>query len=445
MLTPSGDVKVMDFGIARAMSDSNTMTQTAAVVGTAQYLSPEQARGETVDSRSDVYSAGCLLYELLTGRPPFVGDSPVAVAYQHVREQAQPPSDHDTDLPPAVDAIVMKSLAKRLEDRYQSAAAMRSDIERYLAGRPVQAPVHAPPPPAPPAPPVADTSTAMRPPVPPHEDDDEHDDYDRGRGGPRAIVLVLLGLLILALIAGAWVALRSDLFESAPEQVQVPNLIGLTEDQARDAIVDADLKVGDVSYEPSETADQDEVTDQDPNRDQYVDPNTSIDIVVSSGKPMVDVPSLVGSSQAEARDRLRSAKLKPVFESVESDLPQGQVLQTNPEAGQPIPEGSTVTVTISKGPHEVPNVVGLNRSDAIKLIVDAGFTYSFRGDDKSTEPKGTVTDQLPPGGEGKTQPQGTEIVLFVSTYEPPPPPPTETPTELPTEIPTDLPSSGTTP
>ena len=135
MLTPSGDVKVMDFGIARAISDaSSTMTQTAAVVGTAQYLSPEQARGEPVDARSDVYSAGCLLYELLAGRPPFMGDSPVAVAYQHVREQAAPPSDHDTDLPPEVDAIVMKSLAKRVEDRYQSAAAMRGDIERHLAG-----------------------------------------------------------------------------------------------------------------------------------------------------------------------------------------------------------------------------------------------------------------------------------------------------------------------
>ena len=121
------------------------MTQTAAVVGTAQYLSPEQARGETVDSRSDVYSAGCLLYELLTGRPPFVGDSPVAVAYQHVREPAVPPSDHDTELPPEIDAIVMKALAKRVEDRYQSAAAMRTDIERYLAGRPVQAPVVPPP------------------------------------------------------------------------------------------------------------------------------------------------------------------------------------------------------------------------------------------------------------------------------------------------------------
>src|SRR3954453_9503061 len=128
MLTPSGDVKVMDFGIARAIADqSATMTATSAVIGTAQYLSPEQARGEKVDSRSDLYSTGCLLYELLTGRPPFVGDSPVAVAYQHVREQAPRPSSLDAALPPEIDAIVIKSLAKRVEDRYQSAAAMMED------------------------------------------------------------------------------------------------------------------------------------------------------------------------------------------------------------------------------------------------------------------------------------------------------------------------------
>ena len=170
MLTPSGDVKVMDFGIARAISDaSSAMTQTAAVVGTAQYLSPEQARGETVDSRSDVYSAGCLLYELLTGRPPFVGDSPVAVAYQHVREPAVPPSDHDTSLTPEIDAIVMKALAKRVEDRYQSAAAMRADIERYLAGHPVRATA----PPLPPEP--ADHRRAGRTPHRPRHPVDDHD------------------------------------------------------------------------------------------------------------------------------------------------------------------------------------------------------------------------------------------------------------------------------
>src|SRR3954447_27064083 len=136
MLTRAGDVKVMDFGIARAMDDMGaTMTQTSAVIGTAQYLSPEQARGEQVDARSDLYSTGCLLFELLTGRPPFVGESPVSVAYQHVREQAAPPSALDAELPAEVDAIVMKALAKRVEDRYESAAAMRADIERYLAGK----------------------------------------------------------------------------------------------------------------------------------------------------------------------------------------------------------------------------------------------------------------------------------------------------------------------
>src|SRR5688572_4248609 len=141
MLTPSGDIKVMDFGIARAISDgTSTMTQTSAVVGTAQYLSPEQARGETVDSRSDVYSTGCLLYELLTGRPPFVGDSPFSVAYQHVREVAEPPRTHNPELPEELDAITMKALAKKVEDRYQSAAEMRADIQRYLDGQPVDAP-----------------------------------------------------------------------------------------------------------------------------------------------------------------------------------------------------------------------------------------------------------------------------------------------------------------
>jgi len=141
MLTRAGDVKVMDFGIARAVADqSATMTATSAVIGTAQYLSPEQARGEQVDARSDLYSTGCLLYELLTGRPPFVGDSPVSVAYQHVREEPQPPSSLDPDVPAAVDAIVMRALTKDREQRYQNADQMRADIGRALAGRDVSAP-----------------------------------------------------------------------------------------------------------------------------------------------------------------------------------------------------------------------------------------------------------------------------------------------------------------
>jgi eukaryotic-like serine/threonine-protein kinase len=137
MVTPTGEVKVMDFGVARAVADASaSLTQTAAVIGTAQYLSPEQARGDEVDARSDVYAAGCLLYELLTGRPPFVGDSAIAVAYQHVREVPQPPSAFAAGLPRGIDAIVLGALAKQPDERYQSATDMRRDILAVLAGRP---------------------------------------------------------------------------------------------------------------------------------------------------------------------------------------------------------------------------------------------------------------------------------------------------------------------
>src|SRR5882757_7034237 len=140
MLTRSAEVKVMDFGIARAVSDAQaTMTQTAQVIGTAQYLSPEQARGERVDARSDLYSTGCLLYELLTGRPPFTGDSPVAIAYQHVKEDPVPPSHVDPEVPPWADAIVLKAMQKDPADRYQSAGEMRNDIQRALSGMPIAA------------------------------------------------------------------------------------------------------------------------------------------------------------------------------------------------------------------------------------------------------------------------------------------------------------------
>src|SRR5437764_3838068 len=140
MLTSTGEVKVMDFGIARAVTgSSSTMTQTAAVIGTAHYLSPEQARGEHVDARSDIYSTGCLLYELVTGAPPFSGDTPVAVAYQHVREDPIPPSAYDQSMPPQVDAVVLKAMAKNPINRYQSADEMREDLLRAAAGEPVLA------------------------------------------------------------------------------------------------------------------------------------------------------------------------------------------------------------------------------------------------------------------------------------------------------------------
>jgi beta-lactam-binding protein with PASTA domain/tRNA A-37 threonylcarbamoyl transferase component Bud32 len=430
MLTPSGDVKVMDFGIARAMSDaSSTMTQTAAVVGTAQYLSPEQARGETVDSRSDVYSTGCLLYELLTGRPPFVGDSPVAVAYQHVREPAVPPSHHDTDLTPQVDQIVMKALAKRVEDRYQSAAAMRTDIERYLSGRPVQAPPVEVPEPSFLAP--DPTPTALTRPVaePFHEDD------ERSHTG----LIVFLGVLLVALIAAA-VFFLPKMFESPVDKVQVPGLIGKTEAQARAALGDLGLQP-DVSYAHDDTVAEGRVFEQTPNRQEYVDPGATVSLTVSTGVPLVDMQNVVGQPKGEAKATLVGLGFVVDLVEVESDAPKGQVVETNPAYPNTLRKGSTIKVSYSDGPEKVPDVVDMTQADAEQAVRDAGFVPDVIEDANTTEPAGTVIRQSPPGGQ--TAAEGSTVTIVVSSFTPP----SETPTDgtSPTDTSSPLPTGGATP
>jgi len=430
MLTPSGDVKVMDFGIARAISDSSsTMTQTAAVVGTAQYLSPEQARGEPVDSRSDVYSAGCLLYELLTGRPPFVGDSPVAVAYQHVREQAAPPSDHDTDLPPEVDAIVMKSLAKRVEDRYQSAAAMRSDIERYLAGHPVH--VTPPPPPIEPPTTVTNPTSVVTPVPPPPEDYDEDDER-----GTRPGLLVFLALL-LVIVLGLAAYLLPKMFASPGDQVQVPRLAGLTADQARAKLADAGLVAGKPDYGFSSKVAANHVISQDPAADEFVDKGSTVTFLLSRGIHPTTVPYLIGQTKKQAQSDLQAAHLRWVFQPVQSDQPKGTVVDTDPAAGQKVPRDTEVTVSISSGPQQVPDVVGMTQEQAVQALKNAGFKASVSSDNTSTEPKGTVTGQTPAAHTPLQQ--GSTVFITVSTFEPssaPTSPPTSEPTSPSTTLPT---------
>lgn len=428
MLTPAGNVKVMDFGIARAVSDaSSTMTQTAAVVGTAQYLSPEQARGETVDSRSDVYSTGCLLYELLTGRPPFIGDSPVAVAYQHVREQPQPPSSLDADLTPEIDAIVMKALAKDLGDRYPSAAAMKDDIDRYLEGRPIQAPVGAAA--AAPAtsflPPtdatrVQRTQTAHEPPA----------QQERKNRWP----LVLLLLLLLALLVGALVY-GPRLLDQEAEPVQVPTITGLTERQAERALRNAGLEVGSVDTDASDDVAEGRVISQDPAQGQSIDPGSTVDFVVSSGQAQVQLPDVVGDDRFDAQSTLRDLGVRVRFEERTSDEDQDQVLEMQPPAGTSVDPDSTVTLFWSSGPSQIPDVVGETQQSAEQILRDAGFQVAVEEDDETEAEAGTVLSQDP--SAGGTANQGTTVTIVVSTFVPEPtesPSPTE-PTATPTETP----------
>jgi serine/threonine-protein kinase len=435
MLTPSGDVKVMDFGIARAIADaSSTMTQTAAVVGTAQYLSPEQARGETVDSRSDVYSTGCLLYELLTGRPPFVGESPVSVAYQHVREQAAPPSTLDHDLPPEVDQIVMKALAKSTEERYQSAAEMRADIERFLAGKPVVAPVV----------PVEDATSFI-----PSDAPEDRTTFFGGTEAPEAEdrqkrwPLVLVGLGILALMIAAAV-FGPMLFNPAPEEKSVPSVIGLPVKQAKQQVEDAGL-VAEVRREPSDNVPKGRVIAQDPDPLSLLPPGDTVELTVSTGSPDVVVPYVIGKDKDEARQILEDAGLDVKLVKEKSDEPRDVVVRTDPEPAQDASKGSVVTVYYSAGPQEVPSVVGMQQGRATQVLERAGFVVDVTYDSTTVAEKGQVLKQSP---EAYTeQPQGTRVVITVSSYEEPTP--SETPSETsappspsPTESSTDGPLGG---
>ncbi|HEY6813217.1 MAG TPA: Stk1 family PASTA domain-containing Ser/Thr kinase, partial [Propionibacteriaceae bacterium] len=302
MLTSNGGVKVMDFGIARAVADTSaTMTQTAAVIGTAQYLSPEQARGETVDSRSDLYSTGCLLYELLVGRPPFVGDSPVSVAYQHVRETPLPPSQLDPEISPEIDAVVLKALAKDRSERYQSAKEMKDDISRLLAGQQTtaqQATAVVPLAAGAMAANAYDDATHVAtpptfvPPVGPEGPEEEYEE-EEPRKSRVGLAILVTALIVAALGLGGW-GLYRMLSPSGAETVEVPLVVGFTEEDARKQLTDNQLLV-EVKKVNGDEESKGRVTAQDPVENTPVPVNSTVTITVNDGPKTATIPNnLVG-------------------------------------------------------------------------------------------------------------------------------------------------------
>ncbi|TCC11831.1 Stk1 family PASTA domain-containing Ser/Thr kinase [Kribbella soli] len=461
MLTPQGQVKVMDFGIARAVADtSSTMTQTAAVIGTAQYLSPEQARGETVDARSDLYSTGCLLYELLTGRPPFVGESPVSVAYQHVREQPLPPSSFDPDIPPEVDAVVLKALAKSREERYQSASEMRADIHRVLAGQQVTAPMAA----------VAETRsmapTAMAPTaatqqynqtsandlLPPGDDDlDEAQDARSRRN--RGLAYFLLGLAIVAIAVGAY-ALFSNMNKddkaggggtsaTPPAKVQVPDVTLKSLAAATTLLSDQGLKVQSTS-EKSDTVGRGLIIRQTPDGGTEAEQGSTVNVVVSAGQSAFPVPNVIGMSESKARNALEDAKgqFKVKEKAVEQDSEEkkGIVLAVSPDPNGSYAAGTEFTLTISSGKTnvDVPNVVTQTFDDAKLTLEQAGFRVGQTFGNDQNQAEGTVLNQSVKAGT--KAPKGSLITLTVNKLQEETPPPS-----TPTETETPPPSTPTTP
>ncbi|MEU0547069.1 Stk1 family PASTA domain-containing Ser/Thr kinase [Micromonospora sp. NPDC005979] len=440
MLTQTGQVKVMDFGIARALaSGATTMTQTSAVIGTAQYLSPEQARGEAVDARSDVYAAGCVLFELVCGHPPFVGDSPVSVAYQHVRETPPTPSDINPDVTPAVDAIVLKALSKNPLNRYQSAGEMRADLLRAAAGRPVLA-----------TPVLREAETVAMAPAgggaagyPPAATGQQTRQIPARVGDPRQrkasswLIALFSAVGVLAVIALVAALLWSE--QQDKDLKAVPTLAGKTRDAAVTEIRNAGFNpvVGDPVLANDCT--KGTVAKQDPAAGARLKSESTVTVQICDGKPDVKIPpGLVNSQFDNVAPQLEALGLTVEQKPVDNPAQKGIVVKVSPPSGSTVAQDSKVTLEVSRGNvSKVPNVVNSTKDDAAAELRAAGYVVSFReGDEVPAAEAGRVQRQNPKGGtelaQGKTVIIEVGIPEEVEETPTPPGSPTPTPSGTPT-------------
>ncbi len=413
MLTREGEVKVMDFGIART-STGDTLTQTAAVLGTASYLSPEQAQGHTVDARSDIYSLGCVLYEMLTGQAPFPGDSPVAIAYKHVREDAVPPSRLNPDVTGSLDAVVLKCMAKNPANRYETAEELRADLERARRGLPIMA--------TPLMPgeatevvtgPVGSGQTAVMTGVPPDEQERRRRPW-----------LVALGVIVaLAALGLAAFFLVRALLPPPTELVRVPEVVGLPEDEAVELLEGAGFQVPEPEQEFDPEVRRGLVISQDPPADERVEEGAEVTLVVSRGPPPEAVPNVVGLPEEEAVETLEAAGFEVgQITPRESDEDEGIVLEQDPEGDEEARPGTAVNLVVSSGPATVavPEVLCQDLGSAQQEVEDAGFDFVVTGTRFSDEcPPGTVAEQNPaPGTEAQP---GSNVRVKESTGPSPEP------------------------
>jgi len=373
MLTEAGDVKVMDFGIARAMDDIGaTMTSTWNVVGTAQYLSPEQATGEAADLRSDIYSVGCLLYELVTGRPPFTGDTPVAIAYQHVSADFEFPSAINPALDENIDKIIAVALAKNPSDRYQSADLMLADIRRAMKGQNV--------------------TTKIR------------------RIVPRRNFLVMGGAAIAFMLL---IGLAVNSFNSsAPKPAfQIPNVVGLTQSDAEALLSGYTINI---QHAPDSRIPKDRVASQLPLATTPAPKGSSITLTISDGPGDTTVPTtIVGLSLEEARNELAAAGLLVTqIVPVDSNSRTGVVLKITPDAGSIIKAGSGVILEIASGSLKVPALIDLTGIEAQTILTQAGFLVKEISGYDEAKPIGVVLAQAP--AAGTTQIIGSDVAITVN-------------------------------
>ncbi len=399
MISTTNAIKVMDFGIARAIADGgNSVTQTAAVIGTAQYLSPEQARGESVDARSDVYSLGCVLYEVLTGEPPFVGDSPVAVAYQHVREDPLPPSQRHEGISADLDAVVLKALAKNPDNRYQTAAEMRSDLVRVHNGETPEAPKV-----------MTDAErTSLLSAAPskgfggPHTDPLPRQQLQFGPD--RTVGSVgrwLIAVAVLAVLTVIVTIVINTVGGGTTRSVQVPDVRGQASADAIAELQNRGFKTR-TQQKPDSTVLPDHVIGTDPAANSSVAAGNEITVNVSTGPEQRELPDVSSLSYADAVRKLQAAgfsRFKQVSSPSNPEL-KGRVVETIPPANQTSAITNEITIIVGTGPatKQVPDVVGQTVDQATKNLAVYGFTKVSQALLDSPRPAGEVIGSNPPAG-----------------------------------------------
>jgi eukaryotic-like serine/threonine-protein kinase len=439
MISEVGEVKVADFGIAQAASgpERASLTQTGAVMGTATYFSPEQAQGQPVDPRSDLYSLGCVLFEMLTGRPPYQGDSPVAIAYKHVQEPQPSLDGVSRPVPNELAAIVAVLLRKLPEERYATAADLQRDLQRFLAGQHVAATAAAP------ATTMAATAGAataaaattggmVLPPGPPSPGTTPPPGGSRNAWAVAALVLALVVVAIVLFLIG------SNLSRENANVIEVPQVIGRPVAEARAVMEDIGLSVT-VREEVNEFTPEGNVIDQNPSGGTRVQTGSSVELRVSAGRGDAEVPDVVGRTEAEAIRILTNAEFLTNVELRENDtVPEGRVISQEPGAGGVARKRSTVTLIVSSGSRNetVPNLVGQTEGDAANQLGRLDLTVQVQREYSTDQPEGVVIATQPGGGE--QVPKGSTVVLIVSRGPAPttttaaPPPPTTATTTAPT-------------
>ena len=437
-------VKVTDFGIARAGDPKENLTQTGVVMGTATYFSPEQAQGLPTDQRTDVYSLGVVLYEMVTGRPPFAGETPVAIAYKHVKEPPVPPRVVEPTVPEDFEAIVLAAMEKDREDRYPTADELRADLIRFARGQTpkavrVREVLAGPVPAAPVDVPVADATMAVAPvspgptvvlpraspevrrappsapppvPPPPSADPDAHK--------PRTGLFIGLSVGLLAILLVLLFLLARLLgFGGGAEQVAVVDVVNKSFDEASVLLRDKGFKVA-REERPDASAAPGTVLAQDPEGGADADRGSEVKLTVAKATSTVEVPSVVNLKQDEAEASLRERELVPVIEQVKStSVGEGFVFEQSPTAKTQVDKGSKVTIRVSTGEGlpPVPDVANLPVAEAVSRLTAAGFKTRQVDENSPSVPAGTVTRTDPPAG-GSLPKGATSVSVFVSRGAP---------------------------